>query len=71
VANLGFSAVEFPAPVFAGDTLRVETDITDARPSKSRPGQGIVTFEHRGFNQRDQLVARAVRQALMRARPSE
>jgi len=70
VANLGFEAVEFPAPMFHGDTLRVETEVTAARPSKSRPGQGVVTFEHRGFNQRDVLVCRAVRNALMLGRPS-
>jgi acyl dehydratase len=69
VANLGFSAVEFPAPMFHGDTLRVETEVVDARPSRSRPGQGIVTFEHRAFNQRGDLVCRAVRQALMLTRP--
>lgn len=69
VANLGFSEVSFPAPMFHGDTLRVETEIRAARPSKSRPGQGIVTFEHRAFNQHDVLVCRAVRDALMHVRP--
>lgn len=71
VANLGFSEVSFPAPMFHGDTLRVETEVAAARASKSRPTQGIVTFEHRAFNQRDQLVCRAVRDALMHRRPSD
>ena len=70
VANLGFGEVTFPAPVFHGDTLRVETEVTAARASKSRPMQGIVTFEHRGFNQDDVLVCRAVRDALMHRRPA-
>jgi len=70
VANLGFEAVDFPAPMFHGDTLRVETEVTASRPSKSRPGQGVVTFEHRGFNQSNVLVCRAVRNALMLGRPS-
>ncbi|MFW2332963.1 MaoC family dehydratase [Ilumatobacter sp.] len=70
VANLGFSEVVFPAPVFHGDTLRVETEVTAARASKSRPTQGIVTFEHRAFNQHDTLVCRAVRDALMNRRPA-
>ncbi|MEO6653334.1 MAG: MaoC family dehydratase [Ilumatobacteraceae bacterium] len=69
VANLGFSDVAFPAPMFHGDTLRVETEVVAARASKSRPTQGIVTFEHRAFNQHDQLVCRAVRDALMHRRP--
>jgi acyl dehydratase len=70
VGNLGFSEIAFPAPVFHGDTIRVETEVLESRPSRSRPGQGITTFEHRGFNQHDVLVCRAVRDALMLARPA-
>jgi acyl dehydratase len=70
VANLGFGRVTFPAPVFHGDTIRVETEVLAARPSASRPGQGITTFEHRGSNQADDLVCRAVRHALMLRRPT-
>ena len=69
VANLGFSEITFPAPVFHGDTLRVETEVLEARESSSRPGQGVVTFEHRGHKQTDDLVCRAVRSALMLSRP--
>jgi acyl dehydratase len=69
VANLGFERVEFPHPVFHGDTIRVETEVTAARPSSSRPTQGVVTFEHRARNQRDELVVRAVRSALMHRAP--
>ncbi len=71
VANLGFSRVDFPAPVFAGDTVHVVTEVLEARASKSRPDDGIVTFEHRGINQRDEVVCRAVRAAMMRTRPRE
>lgn len=70
VANLGFSLVEFPKPMFHGDTLRAETEVVEARLSRSRPNAGIVTFEHRGFNQRDELTARCRRQALMLRRPA-
>jgi len=69
VANLGFDKVDFPAPLFHGDTIRVETEVLAARASSSRPGQGIVTFEHRAFNQSDVLACRAVRNALMHRRP--
>jgi acyl dehydratase len=69
VANLGFGSIEFPAPVFHGDTIHVDTEIASRRDSKSRPDNGIVTFEHRGFNQHDVLIARCVRNALMRRRP--
>jgi acyl dehydratase len=71
VANLGFKQVAFPAPVFHGDTIRVESEVLEARASRSRPRQGIVTFEHRGFNQRGELVCRAVRDALMHRRPED
>lgn len=71
VANLGFSQVDFPSPVFAGDTVHVVTEVLHARRSQSRSDAGIVTFEHRGHNQRDELVCRALRAALMRCRPNE
>lgn len=71
VANLGFSAVEFPAPVFAGDTIHVESQVVGARLSRSRPGVGIVTFRHVARNQRDEVVCRADRQAMMHCRPAQ
>jgi acyl dehydratase len=70
VANLGMSDTTFPNPVFAGDTIRSRTAVAALRPSSSRPGQGIVTFEHVGLNQRDEIVCRVVRSALMMARPA-
>jgi len=70
VANLGFSLVTFPKPMFPGDTLRAETEVVEARAAKSRPNAGVVTFEHRGYNQRDELTARCLRQALMLRRPA-
>jgi acyl dehydratase len=70
VANLAFAEVTFPNPVFHGDTIRAETEVVAARASASRPAQGIVTFEHRAFNQRGELVARCRRTALMKRRPS-
>lgn len=69
VANLGWDEVRFPKPVFHGDTLRIETTVIDLRESKSRPDQGIVTFEHRAYNQRDELVGVCKRTGLQRKRP--
>ncbi|KZF13239.1 dehydratase [Rhodococcus sp. EPR-157] len=71
VANLGFSEVSFPKPLFHGDTLYAETVITDKRESKSRPGEGVVTFTHTGRNQHGDIVAVAVRKTLVRLRPTE
>lgn len=70
VGNLGWEEVAFPKPVFAGDTIRAETEIVALRESKSRPTQGIVTFLHRGFNQRDEEICRCRRVALMMRKPA-
>ncbi len=69
VANLGWDEVRFPKPLFHGDTIRVETEVIGMRPSKSRPGQGIVEFLHRAYNQRNELVAHCKRSGLMLPRP--
>ena len=65
VANLGFAEVAFPHPVFHGDTLYAETEVTDKRLSASRPGQGVVTLTHTGRNADDVVVARATRSVLV------
>jgi len=70
VANLGFSDITFPKPVFHGDTLYAETLVTDKRPSRSRPGEGIVSLQHLARNQEGEVVAVAARQTLVRTRPS-
>ena len=70
VANLGFERMDFPAPVFHGDTLRVESEVVSARGSKSKPDQGIILFEHRAYNQDDTLVAIMRRNALMWRTPA-
>jgi acyl dehydratase len=65
VANLGLEEASFPNPLFVGDTVHVETEVMAKRQSRSRPANGIVTFEHRGFNQRDVLVASCRRNVLI------
>lgn len=70
VGNLGFEDVGFPRPVFAGDTIRAESEVVDARASKSRPTQGIVTFLHRGLNQKNETVCQCRRLALMMRAPA-
>ncbi|MBX3508706.1 MaoC family dehydratase [Parvibaculum sp.] len=71
IANLGMTDVTFPKPVFHGDTLRIETRVVSKRRSKSRPKAGIVTFEHKAFNQRNEEVARCTRQAFMIAKTGD
>jgi acyl dehydratase len=69
VANLGYDKLVFPNPVFVGDTLRSESECIEVRTSKSRPGAGIVTWQHRSFNQRGELVCQCSRSALVMKRP--
>ena len=65
VANLGYDKVAMPAPVFIGDTLRATSEVIATRASKSRPEAGIVTFRHELLNQRDAVVCRCERSALL------
>jgi acyl dehydratase len=70
VANLGWDEVRFPNPLFPGDTVHVTTEVIELRESKSRPEAGIVTFLHKAFNQKDQLVASCKRSGLQRKKPA-
>ncbi|MCC6709037.1 MAG: MaoC family dehydratase [Gammaproteobacteria bacterium] len=69
VANLGWDEVRFPAPLFHGDTIRVESEVLELRESKSRPQNGVVIFAHRAYNQKNQLVAVCKRSGLMLRKP--
>ncbi len=68
VANLGYDKLVMPMPVFIGDTMRAETEVTDLRESRSRPTAGIVTFQHELINQRSEVVCRCLRTALVHRR---
>ena len=65
VANLGFTEVAFPHPLYHGDTMYSESLVTDKRESNSRPGQGIITVEHTAKNQDGVVVARATRSVMV------
>ena len=55
-ANLAWTDIKLPKPVFVGDTLWAESEIVDKRESKSNPKVGIVSMRCRGINQRGQVV---------------
>jgi len=65
VANLGFEKVNFPQPLYHGDTLYTETQILAKRLSSSRPGQGIIKFQHIGRNQHGDIVAECIRSTML------
>jgi acyl dehydratase len=71
VANLGFRDVTFPQPVLIGDTLYAESLVTGARPSKSRPGEGVVELQHVARNQHGVIVAQCHRAMLVQCRPTK
>lgn len=71
LGNLGYEEIRFPKPVFHGDTLRGETTILSKRLSQSRSDSGIVTFEHRGYNQHGELVVTCRRTGLMMTAPTD
>ncbi len=71
VANLGWDKVTLPAPVFAGDTIYAESEVLETRPSKSRPGQGVVRVRTRGYNQDGTVVITFERTVLVHSRQTE
>jgi len=70
LANLGMSDVQFPKPLFHGDSVKVRTTVRSKRESRSRPNEGIVNFFHEMMNQDGVVVATCERAALMRKRPT-
>jgi acyl dehydratase len=70
VANLGYDRVVMPKPVFIGDTIRADTEVVSLRESRSRPNAGIVTFQHRAINQREEVVCQCLRSVLMKRKPA-
>ncbi|HVL35876.1 MAG TPA: MaoC family dehydratase [Burkholderiales bacterium] len=71
VANLGWTDIRLPAPVYAGDTAEAESTIVDKRESKSRPNEGILTVDTRARNQRGELVLSYRRNLLVYKRNAE
>ncbi len=65
--GLGLQEVAWPIPVRPGDTLRVETEILEKRPSRSRPDRGLITMRSVTLNQRDEAVM-TVRHTVMASR---
>ena len=66
VANLGYDKLAMPKPVFIGDTLRATSKVIALKESRSRPGAGIVSFQHECLNQREEVVCRCERAALIK-----
>lgn len=70
VANLGYERISHPNPVFHGDTLYAETEVLEARPSRSRPDCGIVRLKHWGKKADGTVVIEVERSVLFLKRPA-
>ncbi|GGN78689.1 MaoC family dehydratase [Nocardia rhizosphaerihabitans] len=69
-AFLGVDDLEFFEPVYPGDTLTGVSEVVALRPSRSRPGGGIVTWRSKGFNQSGATVLAFTRTNLVGGTPS-
>ena len=70
LGNLSMTNINFPRPVFHGDTIRVETEVTGKKASTSKPDRGVVFFTHRAYNQSDGEVAYCERAGMMMFKPT-
>jgi acyl dehydratase len=70
LGNLSMTNIRFPRPVFHGDSIHVETEITGKKASTSKLDRGVVFFTHRAFNQNDEEVAYCERAGMMMCKPT-
>ena len=68
--GLGFDGLRWPVPVHPGDELRIENEVLDVRPSKSRPDRGLIKMRTRTFNQDGQVVQELIANAMVPRRPT-
>lgn len=68
IANLNYEQVQYPHPLFHGDTLYVDSEVLDKRESRSKPDRGLLRFRHTGRNQAGVVVIVIERTVLMRKR---
>jgi len=70
IVGAGFDELRWPRPVRPGDELRVESEVLEVRPSKSRPDQGVVKVRTTTLNQDDEPVQVSVGNLIVPRRPA-
>jgi acyl dehydratase len=60
--------ISWPRPTFADDLLKVESEVLEAKRSRSKPDRGVVTMRHETKNQRGEVVQTALIKILVPAR---
>lgn len=68
--GLGFESLRWPIPVLPGDELRIETEVLETRPSKSRPDRGLLKMRTRTFNQNGAVVQEVIANGMVPRRPA-
>lgn len=69
IVGAGFEEMRWPRPVRPGDELRVECEVLEVRPSKSRPEQGLIKVRTTTLNQREEIVQIFVGNLIVLRRP--
>jgi acyl dehydratase len=67
--GLGFDTMRWPIPVRPGDELRIESEILELRPSKSRPDRGLMKVRTRTLNQNGDIVQELTANVMVPRRP--
>jgi acyl dehydratase len=68
--GLGFESMRWPVPVQPGDELRIESEVLETRPSRSRPDRGLMKMRTRTYNQNGEVVQEIVSNGMVPRRPS-
>lgn len=69
IVGAGLEELRWPRPARPGDELRVEAEVLELRPSKSRPEQGIVRVRVTTLNQDEEALQTYVASLVMQRRP--
>jgi acyl dehydratase len=69
IVGVGFDEIRWPRPVRPDDELRVESEVLEVRPSKSRPNQGLIKVRATTLNQNDEAVQIFVGNLIVQSRP--
>jgi acyl dehydratase len=69
--GLGFDNLRWPIPVRPGDELRIESEVLETRPSRSRPDRGLIKMRTRTLNQNNEVVQDLISNAMVPRRPEQ
>ena len=70
IVGAGFDEFRWPRPVRPGDELHVESEVLEVRPSRSRPGQGLLKVRTTTLNQMGEPVQISIGNLLVPRRPT-